>query len=633
MAKINKYTLMKRRSFLKSSSLLAAPFLLQGIPVSGATTTGNSALDKLAQVTYGCGKVLVIVQMNGGNDALNMVLPLDKYANLTNARGGILMNQNQVLTLNNNTTTGLHPAMPELKNMYNNGKLMIVQGVSYPNPNFSHFRATDIWFSASGSNTTLDTGWLGRELDTQFPGFPTNYPNPEMTDPLAIQIGSTLPFSLQGPGINMGYNVSNPAALLNVINGITDPAPNNDYGRELSFLRLMKDQSNAYRTVIQSAYNVAQPQAATYPASNPLADQLKVIAKLINGGLQTPVYIVNIGGFDTHEAQVDLTNKATGYHAGLLQKLSAGIGAFQADLALMGKENNVTGMTYSEFGRRIISNASVGTDHGSAAPVMFFGAALNTNPSRVAGTANPVPGMIGTSPNIPLNATVNDQVPMQYDFRQLYASVMQDWMCLTPQQTDAVLGSTFTRLPIFNTLGVAPIAGVDLTGQYFGGMARLTYRANVNLRFRSYAIEFSTDKINFTELKRNTNTSLNATETYFYNEDNKNEIMYYRIAARDAQGAITYSNILMLRGANGQLISVYPNPIANQQINIKFFEAITEPVDVIIYNMIGERMYYNRFTQVSGLLSFKVPTFTANEHYVLQVTYGSTTLHEQIMFR
>ena len=624
---------MKRRSFLKSSSLLAAPLLINGIPVFGATTTNNSALDKLASVSYGCGKILVIVQMNGGNDALNMVLPLDKYANLSNARGNILMNQSQVATLNNNTTTGLHPAMAEMKNMYNDGKLMIVQGVSYPNPNFSHFRATDIWFSASGSNQTLDTGWLGRELDTQFPGFPTNYPNPEMPDPLAIQIGSTLPFSLQGPGINMGYNVTNPAALLNVINGITDPAPNNDYGRELSFLRLMKDQSNAYRTVIQNAYNVAQPQAATYPTGNALADQLKVIAKLINGGLQTPIYIVNIGGFDTHENQVATADKATGYHANLLGNLSKAIGAFQADLVLMGKENNVTGMTYSEFGRRIISNASVGTDHGSAAPVMFFGAALNTNPARVAGTANPVPGMIGTSPNIPLNATVNDQVPMQHDFRQLYASVMQDWMCLTPAQTDAVLGSTFTRLPIFTTPGVAVVPGVELTGQYFGGKARLTYKANVNLRFRSYAIEFSLDKVTFTEVKRNTNTSLNSTETYYYEEDNKNETMYYRIAARDAQGAITYSNILLLRGANGQLISVYPNPVQNHQINIKFFEAITDPVDVTIYNMIGEKMYYNRFTQVSGLLTFKVPFFTVNEHYVLGVNYGSTNLHEQIMFR
>ena len=276
-------------------------------------------LDALAQASYGCGKILVIVQMNGGNDGLNMVFPLDYYSQLQSARTNLLMPQNAISTLNNNVTTGLHPAMPEMKNLYNQGKLMIVQGVSYANPSFSHFRATDIWFSASGSNTTLNSGWLGRELDTQYAGFPTAFPNTDMPDPLAIQIGSTLPFSLQGPAINMGYNAPNPTALLNVINGITDAAPNNDYGRELSFLRLMKDQSNAYRVVIQNAYNVPQSQSATYPTGNSLADQLKIVAKLINGGLKTPIYIVNHpNSHDTHEGQVDVNDKSLGYQANIL---------------------------------------------------------------------------------------------------------------------------------------------------------------------------------------------------------------------------------------------------------------------------------------------------------------------------
>ncbi len=631
---------MKRRSFIKTGSLLAAPMLIQGIPVSAAPQTGNKMLDMLAQATYGCGKILVIVQMNGGNDALNMVFPLDKWANLTNARGGtglnaMLMDQSSVLTLNGNTSTGLHPAMNRMRDMYNNGKLMIVQGVSYPNPNFSHFRATDIWFSASGSSTTLDTGWLGRELDTQYPGFPAAFPNTDMPDPLAIQIGSTLPFSLQGPGINMGYNVTNPTTLLNVINGITDPAPNNDYGRELSFMRLMKDQSNAYRTVIQTAYNTAQPQSAIYPTSNSLGDQLKIVAKLINGGLKTPIYIVNqSSSYDTHENQVDSTDKTIGTHRNLLKILSDAIGAFQEDLGLMGKENLVTGMTYSEFGRRIISNASRGTDHGSAAPVMFFGAALKTSASAVAGTANPIPGMIGTSPNIPLVPTVNDQVPIQYDFRQLYGSVMQDWMCLSAAQTDSVLGSAFTRLPIFAVPGVLPIAGIELIGQYFGGEAKLTYRVQENTKYQSFAIEFSPNGINFTEIKRNTNSSLNNTESYYYNESNINKRMYYRIAARDNQGAITYSNIVALRSnAKEQLISVFPNPITDGKITIRIFENVTSHVDVSIFNMVGQKVYYNRFTDTGSVFSFKVPPFAKNEHYVLQVIYESTTAHEQIMFR
>jgi uncharacterized protein (DUF1501 family) len=408
---------------------------------------------------------LVIIQQNGGNDGLNTVFPLDKWSNLTNARTNILMDSAQVLSLNNNLTTGLHPAMVDMQGLYNNGKLMIVQGVSYPNPNFSHFRATDIWFTGSGSATSLDSGWLGRALDIKYPNFPADYPSTEMPDPLAIQIGSTLPFVLQGESMNMGYSVTDPNALLNVINAITDPAPNNDYGHELTFLRLMKDQSNVYRTAIQTAYNVPLSNAVTYPTSNKLADQLKIVAKLINGGLKTPVYIVNHPNtHDTHEYQVTIADKTLGSQATNLTLLSQAIGAFQQDLEAMGKDDKVAGMTFSEFGRRIKSNASFGTDHGSAAPVVFFGSALNTSPTQVATTQYPVPGMVGASPNLPTNATVNDQVPMQFDYRQLYSSVMQDWLCMTESEVTQVLGTNFVKLPIFNNV---PLSAIDFDKEQY----------------------------------------------------------------------------------------------------------------------------------------------------------------------
>lgn len=626
---------MKRSSFLKTGSLLAAPFLIKGIPVSGAPYTGNSVLDMLAQSTYGCGKILVIVQMNGGNDGLNMVFPIDKYDQLSAARTNILMPQADIAALNNNITTGLHPAMTEMNNLYTEGKLMIVQGVSYANPSFSHFRATDIWFSGSGSNTTLNSGWIGRELDAQYSGFPGAFPSKDMPDPLAIQIGSTLPFSLQGPGINMGYNVTNPTELLNVINGITDPAPNNDYGRELSFLRLMKDQSNAYRSVIQNAYNVLQSNGAAYPVSNGLADQLKIVAKLINGGLQTPIYIVNHpNSYDTHQGQVDISDKKSGLHAKILWVLSKAIGAFQTDLELMGKADKVTGMTYSEFGRRVRSNASIGTDHGTAAPVLFFGAGLNTSPDLVANTPNPVSGMIGVSPTLPTVIDNNTLLPMQYDFRQLYASVMQDWLCLSKAQTDSVLGSTFSRLPIFKPQSALPAEGIELKGQYIMGEARLTYIVQDNNKYNSFTIEFSANGIDFKEVKKYQNVSLNRVESYFYTEPNSANKMYYRIAAKDSQGTIKYSNITMLRSdANKQLISVFPNPVTDRKIHIKLFENPATPVDITIYSIEGTKIYYNRFTHVGGVLSFSVPIFTVNTHYILEVIYGSTTVHEQIIFK
>lgn len=444
---------MERRDFIKKSALAATvPLLFKGIPVMASSELDSITLEKMALSAINCGKILVIIQQNGGNDGLNTVFPLDQWSKLFNARSNILMNQSSVLSLNNNLSTGLHPAMTEMRDLYNNGKMMIVQGVSYPNPNYSHFRATDIWFTASGSNQNIDSGWLGRALDVKYPNYPTAYPTSDMPDPLAIQIGSTLPFSLQGPNINMGYSAPDPNALLNVINGITDPAPNSDYGHELTFLRLMKDQSNVYRNVIQTAYNKTLNSGVNYPSNNKLANQLKIVARLINGGLQTPVYIVNHPNtHDTHENQVDGNDKTQGAQAINLTLLSQAIGAFQQELAYMGKEENVTGMTFSEFGRRIKSNSSMGTDHGAGAPVLFFGGALNTSPGKVANTAHPIPGMIGNSPTLPTNASVNDQVPMQFDYRQLYTTVMQDWLCMSESEATQVLGGNYVKLPIFNS--------------------------------------------------------------------------------------------------------------------------------------------------------------------------------------
>lgn len=483
---------MKRRNFIKTTALASIPLALNGIPVMASSIIDSKSLSALANAAANCDKVLVIIQMNGGNDGLNTIFPIDKWTNLSNARANILMNQNQVLPLNNNSTTGFHPAMPELQNLYNNGKMMIVQGVSYPNPSYSHFRATDIWFSGANSNENLTSGWIGRSLDKLYPNFPNGYPTTEMPDPLAIQIGSTLPMSLQGPTINMGYTAPNPASLINVINQITDPAPNSDYGSELTFLRLMKDQSNVYRTAIQTAYNVPQTSpTVTYPTANTLADQLRIVAKLINGGLKTPIYIVNHPKtHDTHADQVDANNKVLGAQSVNLSLLSTAIGAFQQDLDNMGKANKVTGMTFSEFGRRVKSNASLGTDHGAAAPVLFFGAALNTSQSAVNGTAFPVAGMIGSSPNIPLNATVNDQVPMQFQFKQIYASVMQDWLCMTESQTAEVLGGTFLKLPIFNNTMLSSTNFEDENATFFKVYPNPVTNNLVNIQFSTDFTDF-----------------------------------------------------------------------------------------------------------------------------------------------
>src|ERR1700730_8285239 len=181
---------MKRRDFLRSSIPTATilPAIVNGYSVKAFSS--NSPLFSLLGASGETDHALVIVQLSGGNDGLNMVIPIEYYGNYFNARSNIAIPQNKVLPLSGTHKTGLHPAMTGLQTMYNEGQLAVVQAVGYPSPNFSHFRATDIWMSASDSNQNLISGWAGRYLDVEYPNFPNGFPNAGMPDPLAIQIGS-----------------------------------------------------------------------------------------------------------------------------------------------------------------------------------------------------------------------------------------------------------------------------------------------------------------------------------------------------------------------------------------------------------------------------------------------------------
>ena len=541
---------MNRRKFLGNTALFSVPMMIKGIPLYAGDARLHPLLAALSMPTANCDRVLVIIQMNGGNDGLNMVVPLDRYTELSNARASILLPQASVLALNGTTTTGLHPAMTGLRDLYNAGKVNLVQGVTYPNPNFSHFQAQDIWFSGSTAIPSPSTGWLGRQLDLANPGFPAGYPNATTPDPLAIQIGGALPLSLAGPNINMGYNAPNPAALINVATGTPGPAPVSDYGTELTFLRLMKDQSNAYTSRISTAYNAQATQSTMYPASgNTLADQLKIVARLVGGGLKTPVYIVNHpDSFDTHVDQVNSTNTTIGGHANILSKLSVAIAAFQDDITLMGKANKVTGMTFSEFGRRVISNTSYGTDHGSGAPVIFFGAMLNG-------------GVTGTSPVLPLNPTGSTQVPLQYDYRQLYSTLMQKWLCMSETESATVLNGTFQTVPIFNEV-LLPLEGIELQALWDGAFAKLDFDVYGNDRYDKFIIERSVNGSDFTEMNTLFNTSNRSQERYTYRDERISApVIYYRIKVTSKTGEIQYSNVLVIRMSKQKTpLTIIPNP-------------------------------------------------------------------------
>lgn len=425
---------MKRRTFLRNTGLAAAwaSFQHQGFAMN--TMAKVPFLRALAEGGNPQDRVLVLIQLNGGNDGLNTFIPLDQYDHLAANRANILINQNQLLNLNGTIKNAMHPSMTAMRNLYNDGLMSVVQNVGYPNQDYSHFRSSDIWMSGSDSDELLETGWMGRYLQSENPLFPNGYPNADHPDPLAIQIGAVVSLTLMGDTVPMGMGITDPSVFYQFVNDIPETAPNSLYGHELEYVRLVTQQAQVYYNSVKTAAANGQ-NIAPYPSDNTLADQLKIVAQLISGGLTTPVYIVSLDGFDTHSEQVDeAMGTAEGAHANLLRTLSEAIGAFQKDLELLGVDDRVAGMTFSEFGRTIASNASIGTDHGAAAPLFVFGKEV-------------IPGIIGDNPVIPSNPLVSYDVEMQHDFRSVYASALQDWFGIA--NPESILGQQFPILPIF----------------------------------------------------------------------------------------------------------------------------------------------------------------------------------------
>ncbi len=406
---------MKRREFLGKSMAVTLPAILSGYSVK-AFTEDSPLVKALMDTNTETDHVLVIVQLSGGNDGLNMVIPINTYNLYNAARTNIAIPENRILPLSGYANTGLHPSMTGLQTMYNETKLKIIQAVGYPQPNFSHFRATDIWMSASNSTQEVYTGWAGRYLNYEYPNFPNGYPNAKMKDPLAIQIGSTATLTTQGPTVNMAMSITSATSFYQLINGTSDPVPATKAGKELSYIRNVAKQTQQYASTITAAAARVTVQNP-YPTGNSLADQLKIVARLIKGGLQTRIYMVSFGGFDTHSLQTTVADTTVGNHAVLLGRVSDAIKAFQDDLKYLGIEDRVVGMTFSEFGRRIKSNSSTGTDHGAAAPMFVFGKPVQG-------------GVLGNNPTILPVATVNDNVPMQYDFRSVYSTLLEKWFCI-----------------------------------------------------------------------------------------------------------------------------------------------------------------------------------------------------------
>jgi uncharacterized protein (DUF1501 family) len=426
-------------------------FLQRGLALLAATPTIPTFLDQtmlaLAADADGArtqrptgkdGKILVVVQLSGGNDGLSTVIPYGDDA-YYRARPAIGHDAKTVLKLNN--YIGLHPNLGPLKELFDDGKAAVLQGVGYPNPNRSHFRSMDIWQSAQPDRDVATSGWLGRYFDNTCSG----------CDPhVGVAMGAQLPLAMQGDRVTP-LSFDRPESYrytgrdqdhyleLNKKDGIdalaapsTQPAPKAKINpkkheieitpaSQLDFLhRTAMDAQVSSDDILRMTRNHQGP--AQYP-QNEFGLGLRTVAAMIEGGLPTRVYYVSLGGFDTHAGE-------RGRHDNLMNQLAAGVSAFWKDLKQQKNDDRVLMMTFSEFGRRVAQNASGGTDHGTAAPMFMIGPSLK-------------PGIVGTHPSL----TDLDQGDLKYnlDFRSVYATVLQNWL-ETPSKP--ILGDQFPLLKV-----------------------------------------------------------------------------------------------------------------------------------------------------------------------------------------
>lgn len=359
--------------------------------------------------------ILVVIQLAGGNDGLNTIVPHtdDNYHRLRPTIG--LKEGLHRIT----PDLGFHPSCGQLHELLDKGKLAVVQNVGYPNPNRSHFRSTEIWETGSSSEEMRHSGWLGRFFDNTCSGTPE-----ENTDPTGVHIGDIIPQSYLGDKSHSVFGMK-PRGR---IDSGKDPA-------DVAFEKLLQAEHMAgnasylQHTMMNTLVTERRVEKiisgykakSNYPGTN-LAQSLKRVAALIHADLETRVYFVSQGGYDTHANQIN-------NHARLLTELSGAMHAFQTDLDAHKKEDQVLTMTFSEFGRRPSENGSSGTDHGTAAPLFVMG-------SKVKG------GLHGTAPDLKLEQ--NKDLKFSTDFRGVYSSVLDRWL---EADSAKVLGQEFDHVP------------------------------------------------------------------------------------------------------------------------------------------------------------------------------------------
>jgi uncharacterized protein (DUF1501 family) len=443
---MNEITLLTRRQFLRTTVLGSA--LSWTVPTFLADTFAamqSQAADSATQIATGKdATILVVLQMAGGNDGLNTVIP---YANdfYHNARPKIGQTADKILKLNGEI--GFHGAMTGFKNLYDSGNLAVVQGVGYPNPNRSHFRSTEIWQTASDSDKLEKYGWLGRYFDNACAGAdpavgvvvgrqlpesffakaptgicfdnPQNYrflspehPKPGQTDLTEAAYEKLNESDMASSDANSGASIGSLAAGMPM-----------QGGKAVDFIERTAMDAQISSEEVRNIAARVQNQT-TYPVSA-FANSLKLVAKLIGGGLPTRIYYVSQGGYDTHTNQIATQQR-------LLGDLGDSLKAFVDDMKAQDNMQRVLVMTFSEFGRRLNENANGGTDHGAAAPMFIVGNKVKA-------------GLLGRYPSLAPQDLFQGDIKYNVDFRQVYAGVLENWL---KTKSAPILGKQFEPLQV-----------------------------------------------------------------------------------------------------------------------------------------------------------------------------------------
>ncbi len=447
-----------RREFLRSGLIMASAAATIPAFLSASANAMHGALGGLSSAPgVPDDHILVVVQLSGGNDGLNTVIPFG-MPEYYRARTGIGIAEKDVLKLREADGVGLHPALAGVKDLYDNGSAAVIQGVGYPNPNRSHFRSMDIWHTADTSAT--GDGWIGRYFDSECCGFGSGESGslpgaakakagkrqpPAEADatagPPGIAIGRTAPLAMEGrkikpvsfesadlfrwTGQDVDKALKDPYTELNRRGASELMVPGNPQAQDTNASFLLRTALDAQVSSDLIRKAVSRRPETTFPQSD-IGRQLSMVSAMIRAGLKTRVYYTSLGSFDTHSGQ----GGAQGRHSQLLRQLGDAMKAFYAELRAQGNDTRVLTMSFSEFGRRVGQNASQGTDHGTAAPMLLFGPMVRS-------------GVIGEHPS--LRDLDEGDLKYKIDFRSIYAGILEGWM---KADSKTILEGTFRPLPV-----------------------------------------------------------------------------------------------------------------------------------------------------------------------------------------